>query len=82
MVDPDQVDHVALHGVFAASFAAGAEAPRPPHDRVPYVAGLENPVENFPNITGWLVKHGYSDDDIKKVVGGNVLRVLEKVWWR
>jgi len=28
------------------------------------------------------VKHGYSDDDIAKVIGGNAMRVLDKVWWR
>ena len=40
------------------------------------------PSEEFPNIVRWLVKHGYSDDDIAKVIGGNVMRVLDKVWWR
>ena len=30
----------------------------------------------------WLVKHDYSDDDIEKVIGGNAMRVLDKVWWR
>lgn len=73
-------DHVALHRVYASAFTAGAEAPRPPHPRVDYVAGLENPAENFTNIVGWLVGHDYDDDDIQKVIGGNVLRVLEKVW--
>jgi membrane dipeptidase len=28
----------------------------------------------------WLVKHGYSDEDIAKVVGDNVLRLLRDVW--
>ncbi|MBS3795810.1 MAG: hypothetical protein KGY80_12975 [Candidatus Thorarchaeota archaeon] len=27
-----------------------------------------------------MVKHGYSDDEITKVVGKNALRVLEEVW--
>jgi hypothetical protein len=27
-----------------------------------------------------LVAHGYSDEDIEKVVGGNILRVLGEVW--
>lgn len=75
-------DHVALHRVFASAFAAGVEAPRPPHERVEYVAGLENPAENFRNIIGWLVRHEWCDQDIEKVVGGNVMRVLRKVWWR
>ena len=75
-------DHVALHKVFSSAFKAGEEAPRPPHEQVEYVTGLENPAENFINIIGWLVKHGYTDDQIMKVIGGNVIRVLEKVWWK
>jgi len=27
-----------------------------------------------------LVKDNYSDEDIMKVLSGNILRVLEKVW--
>jgi len=27
-----------------------------------------------------LVKHGYSDKEIEKVIGENTLRVLKKVW--
>jgi membrane dipeptidase len=44
-----------------------------------YVKGLENPSE-FVNVMRWMIKHGYSDIDIRKVVGGNALRLLEKVW--
>jgi membrane dipeptidase len=46
-----------------------------------YVDGIENPAEAFLNCTRWLVKHGYSDDEIAKLVGGNTLRVLRDVWW-
>lgn len=48
--------------------------------RVTHVDGLENPTENFRNITGWLVKHGYHDSDIQAVLGGNILRLLGEVW--
>lgn len=44
----------------------------------PYVDGLENPSE-IPNITRGLVKRGYSDKEIKKLIGENVLRVFEEV---
>ncbi len=47
---------------------------------VDYVDGLENPAECFPNITRWLVKHGYSDTDIGQVLGANIVRVLEQAW--
>lgn len=45
-----------------------------------YVKGLENPTEAWLNIPRWLVKHGYSDDEISKVLSDNILRVLDEVW--
>ena len=82
---PDTVfgDHVGLHGVYAAALSikkASAGSGAPAFDRVPYVAGIENPVEGSKNILRWLVKHRYSDEDIGKVMGGNALRVLREVW--
>ena len=44
--------------------------------------GIENPSEEFPNIVRWLVKHNYSDEDIRKALGGNIMRVLKEVWWK
>jgi membrane dipeptidase len=44
-----------------------------------YVKGLENPNE-FVNIPRWMIKHGYSDAEITKVIGLNALKMLEKVW--
>ncbi len=38
--------------------------------------GLEG-VEDFPKITEELVKRGYSKKDIRKILGGNLLRVLK-----
>jgi membrane dipeptidase len=72
-------DHVGVHNTYAANYAHDA-GNRPEHPRVEYVSGLENPGEAFGNIVGWLVKHGYSDDEIAKVIGGNTIRVLEQVW--
>ena len=34
---------------------------------------------NWPLFTVGLVQRGYSDDDIQKIIGGNVLRMAEKV---
>jgi microsomal dipeptidase-like Zn-dependent dipeptidase len=45
-----------------------------------YVKGMENPTEAIPNVIRWMIKHGYSDEEIAKVVGGNALRVLKQVW--
>ena len=41
--------------------------------------GLED-VSKMPNITRELVRRGYSDDDIKKILGGNHLRVFKEVF--
>ncbi|MEU4173128.1 membrane dipeptidase [Streptomyces sp. NPDC026665] len=89
-------DHARIHTEFAPLFgatiaptlpASGADelsrigvdeeltAPKADH-----CAGMENPTEVFRNAIGWLVKHGYSDEDIRKVVGGNTMRVLEQTW--
>lgn len=45
-----------------------------------YVKGMENPTECLQNVTRWMVKHGYSDQEIAKVIGGNALRFLKQVW--
>ncbi|SDD33536.1 dipeptidase [Auraticoccus monumenti] len=72
-------DHTAVHRAYAGNYAQ--KSPEGvDHPRVEYVDGLENPGENFINITGWLVRNGFSDEDIVKVLGGNAMRVLERVW--
>lgn len=73
-------DHVGLHEAFAANLSIGQAHQGVEYDKVEYVDGLENPAECFYNIIGWLVAHDYSDDEIRKVVGGNIIRVLEEVW--
>ena len=73
-------DHVGLHTVFADLLNLGGATAGPAHERVAYVDGLENPTENFSNICGGLVQHGFSDDEIRAVVGGNVLRALRGIW--
>ena len=40
--------------------------------------GLED-VSTYPALTVELLKRGYSDDDVKKILGLNVLRVLRQV---
>ena len=52
----------------------------PEFDPVSYVDGLENPTENFANICGWLVANGFSDDEIRAVIGGNIYRALDVIW--
>jgi membrane dipeptidase len=43
-----------------------------------YIYGLESP-SDWPNIIRGLVKRGYSDKEVKKIIGGNALRILEQV---
>jgi membrane dipeptidase len=45
-----------------------------------YVKGMENPTESMQNVGRWMIKHGYSDTEISKVLGGNALRLLKEVW--
>lgn len=73
-------DHVGLHHVFANALSIGESHSGVEFDEVSYVKGLENPSEAYPNVVRWLVKKGYSREDIRKVMGENVLRVLKETW--
>ncbi|MDQ2914473.1 MAG: dipeptidase [Chloroflexota bacterium] len=75
-------DHVGYHRFFAKQFSLAASRGGRTITEVEYVDGIENPSESFPNIVRWLVRHDYADEDIGKVIGGNVLRALAKVWPR
>jgi membrane dipeptidase len=44
-------------------------------------SGLED-VSHMPNLTAALLKHGYSEGDIRKILGGNFLRVIREVTGR
>ena len=77
-------DHVGLHHAYTKALSlkeSKATKPGQEFDEVEYVKGLENPTEGSFNLVRWLVKHGYSDEDIIKVMGGNTLRVLNEVWY-
>lgn len=75
-------DHVGLHHALSEALSIKQSRSAVPYPEVAYVEGLENPTEAFPNIVRWLVKHGYSDEDIAKVIGGNIMRLLKEVWWK
>jgi membrane dipeptidase len=66
-------DHREFHRIFGSTVPDMAE-------EVEYVKGMENPTEAWHNIVRWLVTNGYSDEEIRNVLGGNVLRVMEAVW--
>ncbi len=82
-------DHVGLYKAYddRAANAGMGHYSRPRQsddlsvDSLPdYVRGLENPAEAMINIPRWLVKNGYSDNEIAKIMGGNALRLLKQVW--
>ena len=80
-VDGMYGDHVGLHHAFAAALSTGDTSKTAvPYKEVPFVKYLENPTEASWNIPRWLVKHGYTDEEICKVLGGNAIRVLQEVW--
>ena len=73
-------DHVGLHRVYSAALSLKESKGDAQFEPVEYVQGIENPTEGSKNIVRWLVKHGYGDEDIRKVMGGNALRLLTRVW--
>jgi membrane dipeptidase len=40
-------------------------------------AGMED-VSRFPNLTAELLRRGYSEEDVRKVLGGNIIRVMRQ----
>ena len=45
-----------------------------------YVRGMANPSECLQNVCRWMIKHGYSDEEIGKIIGKNGLELVKKVW--
>lgn len=72
-------DHVGLHDLFSSNMSIDEQTRD--HKRVKYVEGLENPAEGMENILKWLIKNNYSKEEIKKVMGENIIRVLKKAWF-
>ncbi|WRS28676.1 membrane dipeptidase [Oscillospiraceae bacterium MB08-C2-2] len=74
-------DHVELHHAFASALSTGdTKKTSNSYQEVPFVKYLENTTEASWNIPRWLIKHGYSEEEIAKVLGGNTIRVLRKAW--
>jgi membrane dipeptidase len=70
----DHVDHaVQLVGPDHVAYGSDFDGT----DTVP--TGLED-VARLPNLTAELMARGYKDDDLAKILGGNYLRVFERVF--
>lgn len=46
---------------------------------IPYAAGIDGS-DKLPNVTRGLLERGFGAEDVAKVLGGNFLRLLERVW--
>jgi membrane dipeptidase len=69
----DHIDHAAkVAGVDHVGLGADM------YPRTPSPVGIRG-VHDYPNITIGLKKRGYSHEDIKKIMGGNFLRVWKTV---
>ena len=55
--------------------AGGAPVP----DTVTHPRDLETP-DKLPNLAAALLRRGRSEDEIKKILGGNFLRLFRDVW--
>ena len=49
------------------------------YDGISVVPEGMDDVSCFPNLTAELLRRGYSESDVKKILGGNVLRVMRQV---
>lgn len=69
----DHIDHaVKIAGVDHVGLGADM------YPRTPSPEGIRG-VQDYPNITRALKRRGYSDEDVKKIMGGNFLRVWKMV---
>jgi membrane dipeptidase len=69
----DHIDHaVQVAGVDHVGLGADM------YPRTPSPVGIRG-VEDYPNITAGLKERGYSDEEVRKIMGGNLMRVWKQV---
>ena len=71
----NHIDHIAEVTGGTDSIGLGSD-----FDGVSMVANELEDVSRLPNLTKSLVASGYSDQEIEKILGGNFLRVIKRVW--
>ena len=69
----DHIDHI-VRLVGVAHVGVGSD-----FDGIQAVPADLSSVADFPNLTEELLRRGYTEDDVLKILGGNILRVLEEV---
>jgi membrane dipeptidase len=75
VADPAEAERL-YRGALAAGKWSVASYPPPPYH---YPDGIPTPRE-LPNLTRFLLGRGYHEDDVRKILGGNWLRVFRAVW--
>ncbi len=69
----DHIDHIVqLAGIDHVGLGSD-------FDGAPFLPENLTDVGDFPNITVELMRRGYSDDDIRRILGGNLLRVFAEI---
>lgn len=72
-------EHVALGPDFVDYLRVGPGAWVDPDEPVHATAGFGT-ISELPNVTEGLLRRGYSEADVRGILGGNLLRVLDAVW--
>ena len=75
-VEDDQAARARYDSLLRAGLWHPDEYPPPPYK---FPEGIETP-KTLPNLTTRLVERGFAEDDIRKILGGNWLRVFTEVW--
>lgn len=80
---PDTIfgDHVASYRAFGFQLPRKSDG-TPAVEEIDHVAGAESPETALRNAARWMIRRGWSDSDVAKVLGGNALRVLRTIWCR
>ena len=75
-ISPIEVARQQYAGFIDSGMWSTKSYPPPPYH---YPEGIETPA-SFHNLTAGLVRRGYNADDIRKILGGNWVRVYRAVW--
>ncbi|MEW6523499.1 MAG: dipeptidase [Bacillota bacterium] len=72
----DHIDHIAtVAGIDCAGLGSDFDGYGVP----PHCTGVMDDASQLPLITGELLRRGYTDEQVLKVLGGNFLRVIQEV---
>jgi len=72
-------DHFGLHHVYSAHLSMEKARKMGEVEEAEYVKSGENRSEASWNTIRWVLRQGYSDEDIEKMLGSNALRILRDV---